>query len=172
MARNNARLGRLRRVLNEDQSSIGVAYNPHLSERIPGDTPRYGAGANIENHPQITDYIPRRMRMLGLLLAVGATLGIVAEVVAHHASSLSTLFAQGDEIDLAETFSARLIAWTSAAVLLVAAAYAHVIYLLKRHRIDDLKGRYRVCGHCEPVRSCLECELCRRISRTLRSDTW
>ena len=144
MARNNARLGRLRRVLNEDQSTVGVAYDSQASDRVPGDTPRYGAGANIENHPQITDYIPRRMRMLGLMLSAGAVLGVLAEVVAHHANFLSGFFASGTDIDLAEVFSTRLIAWTSASVLLVASAYAHIIYLLKRHRIDDLKGRYRV----------------------------
>lgn len=144
MARNNSRLGRLRRVLNEDQSSLGVAYNNPTSDRIPGDTPRYGAGANIENHPQITDYIPRRMRMLGLLLSTAAALGVLAEVVAHHADSFSTFLPQGTEINLPEVFSARLIAWTSATVLLISAVCAHIIFLLKRHRIDDLGGRYRV----------------------------
>ncbi len=144
MARNNARIGRLRRVLNEDQSSMGKAYNSQESDRVPGDTPRYGAGANIENHPQITDYIPRRIRIFGLLFFSGATLGILAEVVAHHSVSLSPLFPQGTELDLAEVFSARLIAWTSAVALLITAACARIVFLLKRHRIDDLKGRYRV----------------------------
>lgn len=144
MARNNARLGRLRRVLNEDQSSVSVAYNIQESDRIPGDTPRYGAGANIENHPQITDYIPRRARVFGLLIAAGAFLGILAEMVAHHAAKISAFIPQGVDLNLAEVFSSRLIAWTSAASLLLTAACAHVVYLLKRHRIDDLSGRYRV----------------------------
>ena len=69
MARNNGRWGRLRRVLNEDLSTTSVAYGTTDADRTPGDTPRYGAGANIENHPQVTDYVPRRFRVMGFILA-------------------------------------------------------------------------------------------------------
>lgn len=146
MARNNGRWGRLRRVLNEDLSTSTVIYGATDTERTPGDTPRYGAGANIENHPQVTDYVPRRFRVMGLIIAGGAALGLLAETVAHHAASLSGLLGVS-AIELTETFSDRLVGWTSAIALIVAAAYARIVYLLKRHRLDDLRGRYRVWRH-------------------------
>lgn len=146
MARNNGRWGRLRRVLNEDLSTSTVIYGTTNADRTPGDTPRYGAGANIENHPQVTDYVPRRFRVMGLIIAGGAALGLLAETVAHHAESLGgTLGVSAAEIT--ESLSDRLVGWTSAITLIVAAAYARIVFLLKRHRLDDLRGRYRAWRH-------------------------
>jgi hypothetical protein len=143
MARSNGRWGRLRRVLNEDLSNSSAVYGTGENDRTPGDTPRYGAGANIENHPQVTDYVPRRYRMMGSILAGGIVLGLVSETVAHHAEALSATFGT-TAVLLTDILSNRLIGWTSAMALIVAAAYARIIYLLKRHRLDDLRGRYRV----------------------------
>jgi hypothetical protein len=143
MARSNGRWGRLRRVLNEDLSNSSAVYGTGENDRTPGDTPRYGAGANIENHPQVTDYVPRRYRMMGSILAGGIALGIVGETVAHHANSLNTTFGT-NAAELTDILSNRLIGWTSAMALIVAGAFARIIYLLKRHRLDDLRGRYRV----------------------------
>jgi hypothetical protein len=143
MARSNGRWGRLRRVLNEDLSNSSAVYGTGENDRTPGDTPRYGAGANIENHPQVTDYVPRRYRMMGSILAGGIALGLVGETVAHHAEALSATFGTTAAL-LTDILSNRLICWTSAMALIVAAAFARIIYLLKRHRLDDLRGRYRV----------------------------
>lgn len=143
MARNNGRWGRLRRVLNEDLSSTSAIYGAEAGDHAPGDTPRYGAGANIENHPQVTDYVPRRFRVIGTLLLSGIAMGIVAETVAHHAGSLAAVVGVTPE-SLTETLSNRLAAWTLTMVLVAAAAYARIVFLLKRHRLSDTRGRYRV----------------------------
>lgn len=143
MARSNGRWGRLRRVLNEDLSNSSAVYGTGDMDRTPGDTPRYGAGANIENHPQVTDYVPRRYRIMGSILAGGVILGVMGETIAHHVDSLSAVFGTS-AAQLTDILSNRLIGWTSAMALIVAAAYARIIYLLKRHRLDDLRGRYRV----------------------------
>jgi hypothetical protein len=143
MARSNGRWGRLRRVLNEDLSSSTPAYTGADIDRTPGDTPRYGAGANIENHPQITDYIPRRFRITALILSGGGALGLMAEVIALYAGSLSSLLGVSPA-ELTLSLSNRLVSWTTAVVLIIAVAYARIVYLLKRHRLDDLGGRYRV----------------------------
>ena len=142
MARNNGRWGRLRRVLNEDLSSSTAVYAGDI-DRTPGDTPRYGAGANIENHPQVTDYIPRRLRVSGLILAAGISVGVCAETIAYYAVALAALTGL-DAAAITDALSNRLVNWTCAVVLLVAAAYARIVFLLKRHRLDDSRGRYRV----------------------------
>jgi hypothetical protein len=143
MARSNGRWGRLRRVLNEDLSSSTPVYTGIDVDRTPGDTPRYGAGANIENHPQVTDYIPRRYRITTLILGGGAALGLLAEGVASSAESLGNRLGIAP-IELILALSDRLVSWTMAVTLIVAAAYARIVFLLKRHRLDDLRGRYHV----------------------------
>ena len=146
MARNNGRWGRLRRVLNEDLSTSTAIYTGADFDRTPGDTPRYGAGANIENHPQVTDYIPRRRRITALIVLAGVALGLFAETVAYHAVTLSSTLGVSTA-ELTEAFSNRLVNWTTAIALVAAAAYARIVFLLKRHRLDDLRGRYRVWRH-------------------------
>ena len=147
MARNNARGGRRRRVLNEEvlsASNIAVRSAPSSEPIEPGDTPRYGAGANIENHPQVTSFVPRRFRTLCLIALGGLTVSVAAELTAHHALSLSNLTQVVSPEEVTEVFANRLVAWTSALLLLLTAGYTRLIFLLRRHRVDDYRGRYRV----------------------------
>ncbi|MGI9427281.1 MAG: hypothetical protein ACR2NM_01390 [Bythopirellula sp.] len=110
----------------------------------PGDTPRYGAGANIENHPQVTSFVPRRFRTLSLIALGGIAIGVVAELVAHYSGTLSELIKVVTATEIIDVFSNRLVAWTSAMLLLLTAAYRRLVLSLRRHRVDDLRGRYRV----------------------------
>jgi hypothetical protein len=148
MAHNTARIGRRRRVLNEEAlaaSALGIAARSREdSSRMPGDTPRYGAGANIENHPQITDFVPRRYRIIALVMMAGLTLGVCGELIARHATTLSQLVGNVSPGEITATLTGGLVAWTSAAALLLAACYARLIHSLRRHRVDDSRGRYRV----------------------------
>jgi len=148
MAHNTARVGRRRRVLNEEAlaaSALGItARNRDDLSRAPGDTPRYGAGANIENHPQITDYVPRRYRVIGLAMMAGVILGVSGELIANNATTLSEIFGTVSPQEFTEAIAGGLISWTSATALLVAACYARLIYSLRRHRVEDDRGRYRV----------------------------
>lgn len=148
MPHNNARKGRRRRVLNEEvlsASALGIAARGGAEETVlPGDTPRYGAGANIENHPQVTDYVPRRFRVILLGLFVALVLGTCAELVALQAGPLSEALPVFTSAKLTSKISGGLLSWTSTVALLVAACYARLIFSLRRHRVDDNRGRYRV----------------------------
>jgi hypothetical protein len=148
MAHNTARIGRRRRVLNEEAlaaSALGIAARSREdSTRMPGDTPRYGAGANIENHPQVTDFVPRRYRVIALVMMAGVALGVCGELIARHAATLSELIGNVSPGEITTTLAGGLVAWTSAAALLLAACYARLIHSLRRHRVDDSRGRYRV----------------------------
>ena len=91
MGQNIGRAGRRRRVMKEEVLSASfAAYNssPHNAGMEPGDTPRYGVGANIENHPQITDFVPRRYRVIGLISILGIAVGIFSEFVYYFAPQL------------------------------------------------------------------------------------
>ncbi len=147
MARNSIRVGRRRRVLNEEvlsASNIAIHTGGADSDFEPGDTPRYGAGANIENHPQVTSYVPRRFRALCGFAAVGIAIAAGAETTAYFAPSLSTMTEVISASEITEVFANRLVAWTSALMLLLTVAYTRLIYSLRRHRVDDERGRYRV----------------------------
>ncbi len=147
MSRISSRVGRRRRVLNEEVLSAGSAGQSLANgadDFVPGDTPRYGAGANIENHPQVTDLVPRRFRTIALvvLLVVGA--GVVAEMAAFYATQLSEMAPTVSAANIASVFADRTIAWVSATLLLIAAFYGRLIFSLRRHRVDDHRGRYRI----------------------------
>ena len=147
MARNTAREGRRRRVLNEEvlsASNIAAYSGSGHTEIEPGDTPRYGVGANIENHPQVTSFVPRRFRTLFLIALLGLGVGVCAELTAHYAEPLSKLVEVVSPAEIIEVFSNRLVAWTSAFVLLLAAGYTRLIFSLRRHRVDDYRGGYRM----------------------------
>ena len=147
MARNTARVGRRRRVLNEEvlsASNIATRSGTASRDLEPGDTPRYGAGANIENHPQVTSFVPRRFRTLSMIALFGLGTAAIAEVIAFYGRPLSELLQGVSLEELTDVFCNRLIAWTSATLLLLTAAYAQLVYLLRRHRVDDYRGRYRV----------------------------
>ncbi len=72
MSRFLGRDSRRRRVLNEDALSASTA---HLALRAvtpdePSDgTPRYSEAAGVEHHPQVTDFVPRKFRTIGMLAA-------------------------------------------------------------------------------------------------------
>ena len=148
MPHHTARIGRRRRVLNEEvltASAMGIAARSRDDlSRTPRDTPRYGVGADIENHPQITDYVPRRYRVVALGMMAGLALGACGELIANHATALSELVGTVSPSEITATLADGLVTWTSATALLVAACFARLIYSLRRHRVDDNRGHYRV----------------------------
>lgn len=147
MARNTTRVGRRRRVLNEEvlsASNIAIHKGRGAEEFEPGDTPRYGAGANIENHPQVTSFVPRRFRMFLVFALLGVGAAATAELVAYFAQPLSANIQVVSAAEITEVFANRLVAWTSATLLLLSIGYTRLIFSLRRHRVDDERGRYRV----------------------------
>jgi len=144
MAHNTARMGRRRRVLNEEVRAARTSPRDAPTTHAPADTPRYGASANIENHPQITDLVPRRYRVVALTIIAGAAIAVTAETIAYHAVTLGQLTSVVSAAEITSLFADRLVAWSMATILLVSAGYAKMIFSLRRHRVDDYRGRYRV----------------------------
>jgi len=143
MAHNTARIGRRRRVLNEEVLTAGSTLREDL-DCASGDTPRYGAGANIENHPQVTDLVPRKFRSIALVFGLGLSVETCAELAAHYSGYLSSLVPTISAAEITTVFANQLAVWTSAAMLLAVACFTKLIFSLRRHRVDDFRGRYRV----------------------------
>lgn len=147
MSRFLGRDSRRRRVLTEEALSASTAHlalRAHDSEEPGDDAPRYSEAAGVEHHPQVTDFFPRRFRTIGALAAVGVAATAVVEALHWFVAPLAGTygFESAAAFDLAG--AGGLASWLSAVVLMLASVTCVLIYSLRRHRIDDFKGRYRV----------------------------
>jgi hypothetical protein len=134
-------------VLNEEvlsASSAHLALRAAIPDDAADDTPRYSEAAGVENHPQVTDFLPRRFGTIILLTLSG--LGSIAALLALDRFALPVLAEYAPEaarvLDLAAP--GNLAAWLATVLNLTAASVCFLIYSLRRHRIDDIRGRYRV----------------------------
>lgn len=147
MANIPGRSGRRRRVLNEEVLSASAS---HLALRAAEDhsavasAHRYGDAAAIENHPQISDFIPRRHRTIAMLLVIGlvatGAVGAFHQLAAPLAAATGTI--RHPSLDASAGNS--LAAWMGSVLLFMGCLMCALIYSIRRHRIDDYRGRYRV----------------------------
>jgi hypothetical protein len=141
------RNGRRRRVLNEgflSASSSHAARQALAAEAAGLHAPRYSDAAGVENHPQVTDFVPRKYRTIVLMLLAGVSVAVVLGALHHFASTIATAAGLPDvrPFDLAAPSS--IADWISAVVLLLASGLSLIVYSIRRHRIDDIRGRYRI----------------------------
>jgi hypothetical protein len=141
------RNGRRRRVLNEEVLSASGARAARASSSLnesASQAPRYSDAAGVENHPQITDFVPRRYRMISLLVVGGVLIVGVLGALHYFAGTIASFAGLPTlrPFDLGAPGS--IAAWISAVVLFVASAGCLLVFSIRRHRIDDFRGRYRV----------------------------
>ena len=139
-----ARDGRRRRVLNDEARSAHLTTHSASGATDDADSPRYGELAGIEHHPQITDYIPRRKRAVLITLTAGLAMAAAAQSLTHFAVPIADAVAGLSAADVSERLAGGMTAWASALALLLSAALARIIFSLRRHRVGDVRGRYRV----------------------------
>jgi hypothetical protein len=145
MATHFARGGRRRRVLNDEaRTAAGLHATVVMSNHDQAEAPRYGEMASIEHHPQITDYVPRRKRAMLATLAGAAAVAVGGQALVHFAPQAEGALPGVATRDLAAQVAGGLTAWTSAVALLAIAGLARLVLSLRRHRVDDVHGRYRV----------------------------
>jgi hypothetical protein len=141
------RNGRRRRVLNEEvlsASSSHAVLRAFADDELPRDAPRYSDAAGVEHHPQVTDFVPRRYRSIGLLALAGVATAAGLAVLHYFAPAVAVGLGVTDVSQFQITAAGSLAGWVAAVTLLVAAATCTMIYSLRRHRIDDIRGRYRI----------------------------
>jgi len=144
MASSMARDGRRRRVLNEEvRSASGANLAPFHTAGGDPDAPRYGEQAGVEHHPQVTDFVPRRKRTMLVTLLAGLSTAAAAQALIHFAETIAAAV-PGITAALVDKLAHGVTAWTSAIALVTIALLAKLMYSLRRHRVDDYQGRYRV----------------------------
>jgi hypothetical protein len=148
MANFLGRNGRRRRVLNEDALSASTnhiaLHRLEADERSTDSAPRYSDAAGIEHHPQITDFLPRRYRSITLVAVAGFATTAAAVAFDWFAPSWIGRLGLADVAQPAFGAAEGLAAWLSAVLLMCSAVVCWVIHSLRRHRIDDIRGRYRI----------------------------
>ena len=143
--RSGGRDERRRRLLADEPANPGdwPACRIGAGDAPPQKSEHYGDALFLEEQPRLLDLIPRRMVFLVLLLAItGATL---VGLMAAYAWMLDRVADGGGAIaalDLAVKGS--LGCWFSSLLLLGAGITAVLIHSVRRHRIDDYQGRYRI----------------------------
>ena len=140
------RNGRRRRVLNEEVLSASTS---HVALRAIRDdevrsAPRYSDAAGVENHPQITDFVPRQYRTIALLVLVGAASAGALGAVNYFAALPDGSAKAGQTAAFIYGVASGVAAWVAAIVLLLSAAGCSLIHSIRRHRVDDYRGRYRI----------------------------
>lgn len=145
--RSGARDERRRRVLIEEaKEAAGAEDQAASSARAAGELSgvTYGEAARDERQPRITALLPRRKLTLAVLLLLGAS------ALAGLEALYGTLITRATEAQLARlapvdlAHSNSLARWLSVALLLFAAQTSVIVFSLRRHRVDDYRGRYRV----------------------------
>lgn len=138
--RSGQRDERRRRVLIDETTADSGQANLHQS--IPVEQGGYSAAALRENQPYLTDVIPQRLRTWCLLvvLAASAVYGLY-----YGSTRTATDFPEvAERLSLVGT--GTVAAWFSSAVLLLAALGSGMVYLVRRHKVDDYRGYYRFWG--------------------------
>ena len=136
--RSGQRDERRRRVLIDE--STGVSGQAAGGQPSPEDQGGYTAAARLENQPRLTDLIPQRLRTWALLvlLAVAAIYGLqqgANQLLVDSVEGVNRFALEGP---------GTLAAWYASSLLLVAAGGCLMVYLLRRHKVDDYRGHYRL----------------------------
>jgi hypothetical protein len=151
---------RRRRLLREEGGEVPTVAARSTPAAPP---PGYADTARRRHQPHVTDLVPQRLWLHLALLAAGAL--AIAGILA--AWLLAPRVAEWPLLDLRRRDS--LAAWLSAAWLGTAAPLAVLIYAVRRHRLDDYRGRYRMWLAAAPMLLLLSLEQTAALGETLQS---
>lgn len=106
--------------------------------------PRFTKSARLENQPRVTDLVPQRPWVIGLWLLLG--LGIIAglEWLYFWMPQMAAMTSDGRVAAFDLDGEGSVGGWLSSALLALSGFAAILIYSLRKHRVDDYRGRYRV----------------------------
>ncbi len=140
MASKPQREGRRRRVLREETRPTGKS----TKRRTSANERAYSEQALHENQPKISDCLPKRALSIFLLFAFGvASIGAIQSLYIARVTYLEK-YPQIDTKWLELTGPMTLSSFWSAAVLMMTALLGMFVFHVRRFRVDDYKGRYRM----------------------------
>ena len=146
---NRPREDRRRRMRTEEGAAMAANA---ASEKAPatekpagkGSSARlYSAKALTAAQPRISELVPLRKRwMFACLVAILIPIALVEQLYMLRVSKLQSIVEHTSALHL---FGAGTIAnWVASTLLLLASLGSLIIFSIRRHRIDDYSGRYRI----------------------------
>lgn len=144
---------RHRRVLHDTLLTGSVALGAGIGRRrdsrlrygrelYVGQSENYGDAMLLESQTRLTDLVPTHPMLLAIILLAG--FGIIGLLVGLYLWMQSSGHPVGQiaALDLADRGSVAT--WFSSLVLALAAAAAALVFTVRRHRLDDYRGHYRI----------------------------
>ena len=150
--RTTARGDRRRRVLTEELLAA-PSDSPAVERNADGQPeattrPRYTDLVARQNRARLTDVVPQRpIAVCGLLALVAAAVAGLTALGLYRAQLASAAAFELPALEMARVgrqASATLAAWFASLALFGSSQLALVIFSVRRHRLDDYHGRYRI----------------------------
>lgn len=139
------RTDRRRLLLADELLHTSSEDLPSACEPLPAvSRGRYAAAAERDNQPRMIDFVPLRPWSMSLTIVLGAA--IIAMLLSAHAwlGKLSGYLTAEALVPFNLATDRSLANWFASLLLLVNMQLALVIYSLRKHRVDDYHGRYRL----------------------------
>jgi len=128
-------------VGSNDASEISATVETKKSKR---DASLYAFGANRSCQLKTTDFIPKRVLAVSLLVVALVLIVGTLNVLSIYAPSWEPLIGADGVATLALTGTGTLAAWFSSVFLLLASLACLQLFRLRKHRRDDYHGSYRM----------------------------
>ncbi len=146
---------RRRRLFTEERAAAaGIAAAAAASPTSRVTTPpvhktqRYGDAEFLDQQPSLLDLAPRRLIGWALIFLAGAMLIAAIEALSVWMPRLTAVLGHRPPVGPIAAFDlggkGSLAAWFSSLLLLAASLVAVLVYSVRRHQVDDYRGRYRV----------------------------
>ncbi|HEY2883332.1 MAG TPA: hypothetical protein VGJ15_12880, partial [Pirellulales bacterium] len=134
---------RRRRALAEDSAGDSLAVSASVP-KTGGKADRYAAASHREkSYRRTIDFIPRHLLPIGLCYAV-ALAAIAGLIFGYSKITSDSLVALGLAPLLDASQGGSLAGWLSSFMFASAAVGSWLIYSIRRHRLDDYRGSYRL----------------------------
>jgi len=127
---------------DEESLSIRLAAGP-AGEAGPGAAAYAPAARHARQRP-MHDLVPLRLTMIGLVVAGALSLVGVVTALAVWSPALAEIVSTEELLPLSLGGSRNLAHALASTLLLIASLMSILIYSLRRHRVDDYHGRYRL----------------------------
>jgi hypothetical protein len=129
---------------SSDEPPIRIAVDSDLDQGPEPSRRTYAAAAHLHRQRRVHDLLPARYLTIGLVSTAGVLLVGGIELLHVWAGSWGRFLSPQETAALDMTAPRNISQWFASMLLGVASLIAISIYLLRRHRVDDYHGRYRV----------------------------
>ncbi len=139
----NGGIRRRRVLIDESTTPDKTQDSVHRKGKLANMT-SYTNAARFDRQARVTDLIPKRIISIGLWFLSGVASICGLESLHIYGTQLAELTGSNHALSLGLTGPGSLAAWFSSSLLAMTAVMAVMIYSIRRHKVDDYRGRYRI----------------------------